>query len=210
LTLFRAQRIFAICGWPKTRLPIMNHVKLGEIEMQIRNIKLVVATSAVALALLGAGSVSAAIDTFLKIDGIDGESSQDRHKGESDILGWSFSMAGGSAGKKGCIQGIEVMKPLDSASPKIIANAATGAIMPHAVLKVRKPGGQVGEFLVITMSNVLISSYRVTSSDGSSNLAENVVLSFNAMDGAYRKQNGDGSLGAVIPWNVGPSGSKCD
>lgn len=177
--------------------------------MQIRKMKVTLIASAMVVGLVVSGGARAAVDTFLKIDGIDGESADDRNKGASDILAWSFSMVGAGAGKRGCIQGIEVIKSIDSASPRMITNAATGTAVSRAVLKVRKPGEARGEFLVITMSNVLISSYRVTSNDGQSGLSENVTLSFDQMDGAYRKQNPDGSLGTAIPWSIGPSGAKC-
>lgn len=180
--------------------------------MQVRKMKLALLAAAMVLGLLGSGMARAAVDTFIKIDGIDGESTDKANKGASDVLGWTFGVTGNGAGKKGCIQGIEFIKSIDSASPKMIINAATGTAAPRAVLKVRKAGqsGQVnGDYLVITMSNVLISSYRVTSNDGQGGLTENVQLSFDVMDGVYRKQNEDGSMGAAIPWNIGPSGGKC-
>ncbi|MEQ1515588.1 MAG: type VI secretion system tube protein Hcp, partial [Usitatibacteraceae bacterium] len=51
----------------------------------------------------------------------------DKHKGASDVVSWTFSETGNGAGKRGCIDGIEVVKFFDSASPKLITNAATGA-----------------------------------------------------------------------------------
>ncbi|MEQ1515589.1 MAG: hypothetical protein ABL931_03765 [Usitatibacteraceae bacterium] len=63
---------------------------------------------------------------------------------------------------------------------------------------------------MITMSNVVISSYRVAARDGSGTPSEVVVLSFDSMDGAYRKQNPDGSLATAIPWSIGQGGNKCN
>jgi len=177
--------------------------------MQIRKMKLALIASTLVLGLLGSSGARAAVDTFLTIDGIEGESADARHKGASDILAWSFSMVGKGAGKRGCIQGLEVIKAIDSASPKTIVNAATGTVAPHAVLRVRKAGEAQGDYLVITMTNVMVSSYRVTSNDGQPGLTENVVLDFDVMEGAYRKQNPDGSLGTALTWSVGPSAAKC-
>jgi type VI secretion system secreted protein Hcp len=179
-------------------------------DMQPGKIKHALTGIVTTICLLGAGGAYAAIDTFLKIDGIDGESQDDKNRGASDVLGWQFSLVGGGeAGKRGCSQGIEIIKAVDSASPKEIINAATGTVAPRAVLKVRKAGAANFDYLTITMSNVLISSYRVASNDGQPGLTENIVLSFESMDGAYRKQNPDGSPGTAIPWNLNSSARKC-
>ena len=77
------------------------------------------------------------------------------------------------------------------------------------MLTVRKPGGERFEFLVITMSNVFITSYLVAGSNGSDGLFEKVTLSFDLMDGVYKLQKPDGSIGASIPWSIGPSAGKC-
>lgn len=177
--------------------------------MHIRKMKIALIASAMVVGLLGSAGVFAAVDTFLKISGIDGESTDDKHKGEIDVLAWSWSVVGTSAGKKGCIRGMEITKGFDSASPKLITNTATGAGAPKAVLTVRKPGGERFEFLVITMSNVFITSYLVAGSNGSDGLFEKVTLSFDLMDGVYKLQKPDGSTGAAIPWSIGPSAGKC-
>lgn len=179
--------------------------------MRIRKMKLALIASAMVVGLFGSASVFAAVDTFLKIDGVDGESTDDKHKGEIEVSSWSWSVVGTTAGKRGCIRGMEVTKMFDSASPKLITNAATGAGTPKAVLKVRKPGADRDriDFLVITMSNVFITSYLVAGSNGSDGLFEKVTLSFDLMDGVYKQQKPDGSIGAAIPWSIGPSGGKC-
>lgn len=180
-----------------------------EVEMRIRKMKMVLIASTMVAGLLGSASASAAVDTFLKIDGIAGESADDRHKGEIDVFGWAWSVAATTPGKRGCIKGMTISKAFDSASPKLITNAATGAGAPKAVLTLRKAGRSQQEFLVITMSNVLISSYSVGGASGQDGVLENVVLNFDLMDGAYKIQKPDGSLGPAIPWNIGPSAGKC-
>ena len=95
------------------------------------------------------------------------------------------------------------------ASPKLITIAATKSGAPKAVLTLRKAGRDQQEFLVITMSNVLISSYIVGGASGSDGVLENVVLNLELIDGAYKKQKPDGSLGPAIPWNIAPSAGKC-
>ena len=191
---------------------VANHgipFQFEEVEMRIRKMKIVLMASALAVGLLGSVGASAAVDTFLKIDGIDGESTDDKHKGEIDVFAWSWSVAATTPGKRGCIKGMAISKAFDSASPRLITNAATGAGAPKAVLTLRKAGRDQQEFLVITMSNVLVSSYSVGGASGQDGVLENVVLNFELMDGAYKKQKPDGSLGPAIPWNIGPSAGKC-
>ena len=175
--------------------------------MRIRKMKIALIASAMVVGLLDSSGVFAAVDTFLKIDGVSGESVAEKHKGEIDVLAWSWSVVGTAAGKRGCVRNMEITKVLDSASPKLITNAATGAVAPKAVLTVRRQGGDQSEFLVITMSNVIISSYSVAS--GGDRPIENVALSFELMDGVYKLQKPDGSIGAAIPWSIGPSAGKC-
>ena len=86
-----------------------------------------------ALALATTLSCHAASDYFLKIDGIDGESTDDRHKGEIDIQSFSWgvsnsgSMSSGSGGGAGkaSFQDIHFTRQLDKASPE------TGAGVRH-------------------------------------------------------------------------------
>src|SRR5262245_24784756 len=109
----------------------------------------------------------ALFDAFLKIDGIEGESADAKHKGEIDVSSFSFGAnqtgtfatgGGGGAGKVS-IHDIQVTHKLSKASPKLMEACCTGQHIKKAVLVCRKAGGDQQEFLKITMSDVLVSSW---------------------------------------------------
>jgi type VI secretion system secreted protein Hcp len=176
--------------------------------MHIPTMKQTLLASTMLVSILASATATAAIDMFIKIDGIEGESTDARNRGASDVLAWSWGLGQSAITKKPCIQSISLTKYFDSASPKLIASAANGTSAPQAVLKLRKAGEQPLDYLVITMSNVQVSSFSTGGSGGEDRITENVTLSFDSMDGAYKKQNADGTLGTAIPWNIG-AGGKC-
>lgn len=189
--------------------------------MNVQRMKIALIALATVAGLLGPSGVFAAVDMFLKIDGIEGESTDARNKGSSDVISWSWGIentatgagagGGGSGSGKSCIKGLAITKNVDSATPRLITNVSSGAHAPKAVLKVRKSGADRGatDFFVITMTNVVVSSYQVGGSVGDDRLTESIILNFELVDGVYTKQNADGATGPGIPWNIGRSAGKC-
>lgn len=110
----------------------------------------------------------AAVDYFLKIDGITGESQDSKHKGEIELTSWSWGAtnstahaAGGGAGAgKVTFQDFQFTASSSKASPQLLSSAVRGTHAKTAVLTARKKGEQPVEFLKITMSNVLVSFYK--------------------------------------------------
>jgi type VI secretion system secreted protein Hcp len=140
----------------------------------------------------------AAVDAFLKLDGIDGESTDDTHKNEILIESWSFgvvprsSATGQQTSARPCISDISLVKLVDKASPVLFAYAATGSHIPNAVLTVRKRGENPIEYLTVTLKDVLVSSVNSTSSGGDSP-AESVSFSFQEIKISYTPQKPDGT-----------------
>src|SRR5262245_14555266 len=108
------------------------------------------------------------VDYYLKLDGIDGESTDDKHKNEIDVESWSWgasqggTMSSGGGGGAGKVQMQDyhfVMKGC-KASPKLMLACATGEHIKKAVLTCRKAGGGQQEYLKITMEDCLISSFQ--------------------------------------------------
>src|SRR6266540_6308863 len=114
-----------------------------------------------------------AVDMFLKIDGIDGESQVKGHEKEIEIESFSFgvtqfsnigSATGGAGAGKVSLQDIHFSAPVNVASPKLFLACATGEHFKKAVLTCRKAGGdQAIDFLKITFTDVLISGYALGS-----------------------------------------------
>jgi type VI secretion system secreted protein Hcp len=110
----------------------------------------------------------ALFDAFLKLDGIKGESADAKHKGEIDILSFSWGMSqtgvsstggGGGAGKVK-VNDIAFTKKTDASSPLLMLNCANGAHIKEANFVVRKAGGEQLEYLKIKLTDVLVSSYK--------------------------------------------------
>jgi type VI secretion system secreted protein Hcp len=130
-----------------------------------------------------------AYDAFLKIDGIKGESQDSKHKGEIDIMSYSFgvnqvgthAMGSGGGSGKASFQDLHIVKRTDSASPLLFLNCANGAHIKEANLTVRKAGGDQMEYLKIKLSDVLVSSYHPV---GNSSITGNLRESAAAAGGA--------------------------
>jgi type VI secretion system secreted protein Hcp len=109
-----------------------------------------------------------AFDAFLKIDGIEGESADAKHKGEIELFGWSWaetnrgSQATGGGGGAGrvSIQDLSFSMQMNKATPKLMLACASGQHIKQAVLTCRKAGGEQQEFFKVTMSDLLVSSYQ--------------------------------------------------
>jgi len=112
---------------------------------------------------LATNEAYAAVDMFLKIDGIDGESTDAGHEGEIEIesLQWGLTnkdKKGGGAGKV-TIQDLSFVMIFDKASPKLMQAVADGKQFPEAVLTL-KNSKHAEEYLTIIMTDVRISSYQ--------------------------------------------------
>ena len=145
-----------------------------------------------------------AVDMFIKIDGIKGESQDDKHKDEIDVLSWSWGVtqqgtsghgAGAGAGKA-LPQDFHFVKKHDKASPVLFIGCATGQHYKTAILTARKAGGGQQEYLKITMEDVMVSSYQVGGAESSGVVpTDQIGLNFSKIEISYKEQKPDGSLG---------------
>ena len=155
-----------------------------------------------------------AVDMFLKIDGIDGESSDHAHEGEIDVLAWSWGISqsgtmhiarGGGAGKAN-ISDIMVTKYTDSATANLMLACCSGKQYATAELVCRKAGGdEQVEYIKVEMENVIITSVSTGGSSGEDRQTESVSLNFAQFKVTYTPQDNDGSpLPEIGPvgWNI--------
>ncbi|HEY5313171.1 MAG TPA: type VI secretion system tube protein Hcp [Pirellulales bacterium] len=149
----------------------------------------------------------AAVDYFLKIDGIDGESKDDAHQGEIDVQSWSwgetqsgtFGGGGGGGAGKVSMQDFHFVMTMNKASTKLFLASATGQHIDSAVLTCRKAGTDPQEFLTITMEDVLVSSYQTGgSASGSLVPTDQISLNFGTIKFSYAPQKDDGSLDSPV------------
>jgi len=149
----------------------------------------------------------AAVDYFLKIDGIDGESQDAKHKNEIDVASWSWgesqggTMAGGGGGGAGKVnmQDFHFTMTVNKATPKLFLACACGQHIPKATLTCRKAGTEQQEFLLYTFSDLLVSSYQTGGSGGSDVLpVEQISLNYAKVEVEYKEQKADGTLAGPV------------
>jgi type VI secretion system secreted protein Hcp len=178
--------------------------------MRRSGFKGLVAAGLVATSIASSTSVVSANDIFLKIGDIKGESTDAKHKDQIEVLSWSWGMSRGTGRvKRGtlapqCIQDLTLMKLVDKSSPQLIMAGVLGQVQKEATLTLRKAGGEQQEYLIIKMSDVLVTSYQ-TGSGAAGNEAQvidEVVLNFSSIRGEYRPQNRDGSLGGAVVFDI--------
>lgn len=154
-----------------------------------------------------------AVDMFLKLGTYEGETDDKAGKGkhakEIDILAWSWGMSnsgtthqgGGGGGGKSNVQDISCTKYIDKSSVNILQACFSGIHIPEAVLTVRKAGGKDTpvEYVVITMTEVLVTSVSTGGSGGEDRLTENLSLNFAKVKFEYTPQDATGKPGTAIP-----------
>lgn len=154
-----------------------------------------------------------AIDYFLRIDGVPGESLDVKHKGEIDVESWSWGEAhpvppGGGASGSGTgkvqMQDFNFTAKVSTASPNLMLACASGKHFKSAVLTARKAGKSQQDFLTYSLSDVLVSAYQTGGAEGEVVPGDSVSLNFAKIQVEYKQQNPDGSLGASIKagWDV--------
>ncbi|HEY5512337.1 MAG TPA: type VI secretion system tube protein Hcp [Geomonas sp.] len=149
-----------------------------------------------------------AVDMFLKIDGIKGESQDDKHKDEIDVLAWSWGASqsgsahtggGGGAGKV-TVQDISFTKYVDKASPLLLKACCNGQHVHEINLVVRKAGEKPLEYLKLKLNDCLVSSVSTGGSGGEDRLTENVALNFAKFQVTYTAQDAKGAAAGEVPF----------
>jgi type VI secretion system secreted protein Hcp len=142
-----------------------------------------------------------AIDAFMKLGTIKGESAVKGFEKQIDVLAWSWGVSnsgtmhqakGGGAGKAN-VQDLSFTHYVDAATPNLMLGCCQGTHYPDATLTMRKAGGTQLVFLTIVLKNVLVSSYSIGGSGGEERLTANVTLNFSEFEVKYQPQNEKGA-----------------
>lgn len=145
-------------------------------------------------------------DIFLKINGIDGESSDSAHKNEIEVLSWNWQIlqeanmhtgSGGGSGKA-TVKDLQFSHFVDRSSPNLMKFCLTGKHIPEAKLVVRKAGGSPLEYLKITMTDVVITNVQPAGAIEEERIKEQVSLSFAKVKQEYTVQNQQGGSGGAV------------
>ncbi len=154
-----------------------------------------------------------ASDYLLEIDGIPGESQDDKHSGtiEIDSFSWGASNSGASASGTGggagkvSFQDIHFTAGVNKSSPLLMLACASGQPVKKAVLYVRKQGVDQQEYYTITFEDAIISSYQSGgSASGGSVPSDQFSINFTTVKMEYKPQKADGTLDSAqkAGWNV--------
>ena len=144
-----------------------------------------------------------AVDFFLKLDAINGESEDSKHKDEIQLLSWSWggsqvtsvSTGGGAGAGKVSLADLHVVKNYDASSVKLFEALLKGTHIKTGVLTANKAGGDGKPFLKVSLEELFVTSIQ---SSGSSEIpTESISFSYNKVKVEYSKQNAQGVLTAA-------------
>jgi type VI secretion system secreted protein Hcp len=159
-----------------------------------------------------------AVDMFLKIDDLNGESKDKVHTKEIDVLAWSWGMSnsgtahvGGGAGSgKVNVQDLSFTKYVDSSSPTLMLNCCNGKHFKDALFTVRKCGGKPLEYIKVKMETVCITNIATGGTGAEDQLTENVTLNFAKVSMDYTPQKVDGTADTAVPftWDIAANSNE--
>jgi type VI secretion system secreted protein Hcp len=149
-----------------------------------------------------------AFDAFLKIDGIPGESTDDKHKDWIEVLSYSWgvsqtasasaSTSGGATHERADFQDFSIAKTLDKASPKLALACADGTHIKLVTLELCRAGGDKVKYMEYKMSNCIVSSDSV-GGGGGGEPTESVSFNYGKIEWTYTQQKrADGSGGGQV------------
>jgi type VI secretion system secreted protein Hcp len=144
-----------------------------------------------------------AVDFFLKLDGIQGESADEKHKDQITLLSWSLGASqvtsvagtGGSGAGKADLSDLSIMKFLDKASAPLFKALVSGTHIKTGVLEAVKAGGDGKPFLKLSFDELFVTSQQHSAS--SEVPSESVSFSYNKIKVEYSTQNEQGILTAT-------------
>jgi type VI secretion system secreted protein Hcp len=154
-----------------------------------------------------AAANGASFEVFLKIEGIEGDSTDPMHINEINVVSFkigvlnsgTFSTGGGGGAGKVQVTDLTVFKFIDKASPQLFVAAAQGDHIRSATLVVRKSGNPFTVYKIV-LDDVLISSVNdnASTTDQNGNLVETITLNWSRITWTFTPQNADGSRGVPI------------
>lgn len=153
-------------------------------------------------------------DIHLKLGDHKGESTDDKHKDEIDVISYSwgvsnagtmYSGSGGGMGKASFTD-LSFVHKVDKASPNLWKACATLEHIGEATLTSTKQGKGPQDFLIVKMSDVVITAVSISGSGAEA--MENVSLQCAKVDLEYKPQKNDGSLDAGVHFKYDVKANK--
>jgi len=141
-----------------------------------------------------------AVDFFLKLDGIEGESVDDKFKNQIRILSWSWgassvssvSGTGGSGAGKADLSNFQVMCDFDKATPKFFKSIGEGTHIKTGTMSAVKSGAKGKPYLKVDFKELFVTSVQMSASSEIPTVS--VSFSYNEIKIDYSQQAEDGTL----------------
>ena len=153
-----------------------------------------------------------ATDMFLKIDDVQGESVDSKHKDWIDVQSWSWGMSQpgtshsgtGGGGGKVSVQDLSIVKYVDKATPNLMKMCCNGKHFKLATLKIRKAGGEALVYVKIELNDGIVTGVSTAGGTGDERLTETVTLNFASFKYEYTPQDAKGSGAGAVPcgWDI--------
>jgi type VI secretion system secreted protein Hcp len=148
-----------------------------------------------------------ATDYFLKLEGSNFEGESEKREKEIDVLSWSWGQSNqatvttgkGLAAGRVNAQDVSLSLRLNKATPYIIKACANGEHLKSATITCRRAGTEPQDYLIITLSPVVISSYQTGGASGDDVPTDSISLCFSKLEFKYAPQKADGKLDKQIP-----------
>jgi type VI secretion system secreted protein Hcp len=155
-----------------------------------------------------------AFDAFLKIDGIPGESTDDKHKDWIEVLSYDWgvsqptsataSSSGGASQERANFQDFTIAKALDKATPKLAVACAGGEHIKTVTLELCRAGKDKVKYMEYKLTNCIISQIN-NAGGGEGEPNESLSFNYGKVEWTYTQQKrADGSAGGQIPagWDL--------
>lgn len=152
----------------------------------------------------------AAVDLYLKLEGVTGESKDKDHKEEMELQSWSWGVSNqgyygqgsGGARGKGSVQEITVIKHVDKGSKELFKRCLTGEHIATGKLTAYKAAGDGKRvaYLKIELKKVYITGVNVSGSGGEIVPTESMSMNFEEFNYIYTPQKDDGAPDGELSW----------
>jgi type VI secretion system secreted protein Hcp len=155
-----------------------------------------------------------AFDAFLKLDGVEGESTRKGFEKQIEIYSFSLGASnpttigagGGGGAGKAQLSAFNLMKASDKASPVLFQKCCQGAHFPKATVTLHKAGGnEAVDYLKYEFEKVYIESVQWSGSTGGDDRpTESVSLAFGKVTVTFIPQTETGAKGSPVvgSWDV--------
>lgn len=156
-----------------------------------------------------------AFDAFVKIDGIDGESSDHKHQGWIEVIAYAAglhqqpsstaSSAGGASAERADFNCFTFTKFIDLASPQLNLACAGGQHIDEIIVELCRAGTEKQPFMQYCLRNCMIHAIETFGTQGEDVPSEDVEITYGKIEWRYIRQNradGGPAGSAVSGWDL--------